>query len=115
MEIDRDLLVVIKAAEFTGGEMDLGEKLMGLFLKVLSDSERLPARIIFLGSGIFLTTEGTPLLDRLKALEEHGTEIVSCITCLSYYGRRDRLAVGREGDMRNTVDSMLGFSKVLVL
>jgi hypothetical protein len=115
MEIDRDLVFVVKGTEMVPGEPDLGERLTELFLGVLADSPRGPARIIFLGTGIFLTTEGTPYLDRLRALEERGVELVSCSTCLAYYDRKEKLVAGRAGNMKDTVESLLGFGKVVTI
>jgi hypothetical protein len=45
--------------------------------------------------------------------EELGSEILSCGTCLDYYERRDKLAVGVPTNMRATVDAMLSYDKVL--
>jgi len=83
------------------------------FLNVLLESGELPARIISMNSGVFLTTEGSPVLGILKRYEEQGTEILSCGTCLEYYGRSDRLCVGRATNMKETVNALLNFKKVL--
>lgn len=113
MTLNKDLLVVIDSSGLGDGEPDLGEKLMKAFLKVLLESAELPARILCMNSGIFLTTEGSPVLDILKRYEAQGTEVLSCGTCLDYYGRSDRLRVGRPTNMRETVDALLAFKKVL--
>lgn len=113
MTLNKDLLLVIDSSGLGDGEPDLGEKLMKAFLKVLLESAELPARIICMNSGIFLTTEGSPVLDTLMRYEQHGTEILSCGTCLEYYGRSDRLKLGRPTNMRETVDALLGFKKIL--
>jgi selenium metabolism protein YedF len=113
MTLNEDLLLVIDSSGLGEGEPDLGEKLMRAFLNVLFESGDLPARIICMNSGIFLATEGSPVLDTLKGYEEQGTEILSCGTCLNYYGRSDKLRVGRPTNMKETVDGLLGFKKVL--
>jgi hypothetical protein len=115
MAIDKDWLLVLTGSEIGQGEMDLGAKLTELFFKVLPASDALPARILFLNTAIFLTTEGSPILDELRALEEAGTEIVSCITCLTYFDRMERVAVGERGDMKNTVASIGAFRKVVTI
>lgn len=115
MTPDPDLLFVITSHGLGDGEPDLGEKLMNSFLKVLGDSERLPAKMLFLNSGIFLTTEGSPHLEILMRFAETGVEIASCGTCLDYFGRREKLAVGAVGDMKDTVESMLSFKVVRTL
>jgi selenium metabolism protein YedF len=113
MPLQDDLLVVIDSSGLGDGEPDLGEKLMKAFLNVLLESGERPARIIRMNSGVFLTTEGSPVLDILKRYEEEGTEILSCGTCLEYYGRTDRLCVGRPTNMKETVDALLNFRRVL--
>ena len=113
MALNRDLLLVVDSSGLGDGEPDLGARLMKAFLNVLLESGDLPARIICMNSGIFLATEGSPVLDTLKGYEEQGTEILSCGTCLDYYGRSDKLAVGEPTNMRATVEALLRFDKVL--
>ncbi len=113
MTPNKDLLLVIDSCGLGDGEPDLGEKLMKAFLSVLLESGDLPARILCMNSGVFLTTEGSPVLDIMKRYEEQGTDIISCGTCLDYYGRSDKLGVGRPTNMRETVHALLSFKKVL--
>jgi selenium metabolism protein YedF len=113
MAVDKDLLLVIRSSGLGDGEPDLGEKLMKGFLATLLESGTLPARMTFMTTGIFLTTQGSPVLDILKTLEGQGTEILSCLTCLTYYGRQDKIAVGRATTMKETVASLLSFKKIL--
>jgi selenium metabolism protein YedF len=113
MALNKDLLLVIDSSGLGDGEPDLGERLMKGFLSVLLESGDVPARIICMNSGIFLTTEGSSVLDILKGYEEEGTEILSCGTCLDYYARSDKLRAGRPTNMKETVDALLGFERVL--
>ena len=113
MTLNKDLLLVIDSSGLGDGEPDLGEKLMKAFLNVLLESGDLPARVICMNSGVFLTTEGSPVLDIMKRYEEQGTEILSCGTCLDYYGRSGKLGVGRPTNMKDTVHALRSFKKVL--
>ncbi len=113
MVVDKDFLLVITSSEIGEGEADLGANLTDLLFKVFSGSEKRPARIIFLNSGIFLSTEGSPIVEKLKTLERGGTEIVSCTTCLNYFDRMEKVMVGRPGDMKDTVDALLYYKKVI--
>ena len=113
MDLNEDFLLVLDSSGLGEGEPDLGERLMKAFLNVLLESDELPARIICMNSGIFLTTEGSPVLDILKQYEEKGAEILSCGTCLDYYGRSDKLEVGRPTNMKETVDALLSFKKIV--
>ncbi len=113
MTVDKDLLLILKSNGIGDGEPDLGEALMGSFLCMLLESGRLPARILCLNSGIFLATEGSPAKEQLDRFAENGTEVSSCGTCLDYYGRREKLIVGTVGNMRDTVQAMLTYGRVL--
>jgi len=115
MTIDKNLLVVFTGSEIGQGAADLGEKLTGLMLGRFAAENTRPAKMIFLNSAVFLTTEGTAHADVLRTLEEGGTEIVSCITCLTYHDRMEKVVVGTRGDMKGTVEDLLGFSKVVTL
>lgn len=110
---DDGLLLLIESAGLGDGEPDLGEKLMKAFLSQLLELGSVPAKAIFMSSGIFLTTEGSPVAEQIRALEVAGCEISSCGTCLDYYDRRDKLLVGQPGNMRDTVRAMLDATKVL--
>ncbi len=113
MAVNSDLLLVLESSGLGDGEPDLGEKLIKAFLKVLLESGDLPAKIICLNSGIFLTTAGSTVLDILKGFSKQGTEILSCGTCLDYYGRQERLEVGQVTNMKDTVIALLTFKKIL--
>ncbi len=113
MALNKDFLLVLDSSGLGEGEPDLGERLMKAFLNVLLESDELPARIICMNSGVFLTTEGSPVLGILKQYEEGGAEILSCGTCLDYYGRSGKLEVGRPTNMRETVDALLSFKKTV--
>jgi selenium metabolism protein YedF len=110
---DGDLLLILGSAGLGEGEPDLGETLMKAFLSMLFESAKLPARIICMNSGVFLTTEGSPVLDLLAKFEVEGCEILSCGTCLEYFGRTEALRIGKPTTMRDTVASMLSFARVL--
>ena len=110
---NEELLLVLKSTCIGDCDNDLGKKLMSAFLKTLLDSEVIPARIICLNSAIFLTTEGTPVNDQMKSFEDAGTEILSCISCLEFFEKQDKLIVGQATTMKDTIDSLMSFEKVL--
>jgi hypothetical protein len=51
--------------------------------------------------------------ETLEKYEQQGSEVLSCQTCLAYFKREDKLVVGKSTNMKETVDSMLTFKKVL--
>lgn len=113
MTRDEDLLLLVKSAGIGDGEPDLGEKLMVSFFRMLVESGRAPARAIFMNSGVFLTTRGSPVLEALRTLAAAGTEIVSCGTCLDYYKRADKLEIGAPSTMKETVAALLRYPRVV--
>jgi len=115
MRVDPDLLLVLKSSEIGTAEPDLGERLMSGFLKTLVETGTAPARIVCLNSAIFLTTEGTPVLDQFRTFAAAGTEIFSCSTCLEYYKRSDKIVVGQASNMKETVAALLRFPRVISL
>ena len=113
MSVDQDFMVVLKSHRFGEGEPELGERLLKIFLSVLLESGQLPAKIVCLNTGVFLTTRESPVLELLKRFEAEGVQIFSCGTCLEYFQAKDQLKVGQAGNMRDTVRSMLSCSKIL--
>jgi selenium metabolism protein YedF len=115
MNIKKDLLLLIKSSQFGEGEPDLGEKLLKSFLSMFIENDQLPARAIFMNSGVYLTTQDSPVQDILQIFQDSGTEILSCATCLSYYQREDKLIFGKPTNMKDTVKSLLGFGEVITV
>lgn len=113
MPVDEKLLVVVRSDMMGDGEPDLGHKLMQSFLGQLQESGHLPAKMLFMNSGVFLTTKGSPALDTLRSMETRGTVIKSCGTCLAYYDRADQLMVGQAGNMKETVSDLLSYEKII--
>jgi selenium metabolism protein YedF len=95
------------------GDERLGEILMKAFLNTLWDNEPKPAKMIFINSGVRLTTEGSEVMDTLKLLEKDGVQIFSCGTCLEYYKLKDDLRVGQVTNIYETVHSLMAASKVI--
>jgi selenium metabolism protein YedF len=115
MALEKDFMLLLKSKGMGDAEPELRDKLMKLFLNTLYESGAIPGKIVFSANGVFLTTEGSPVLDILKKYEEAGTEILSCGTCLEYYDRKDKIVVGKVTSMKDTVNTMLTIGKVMVM
>ena len=76
------------------GNDELGAALMKGFIYAVSQLEELPKTMLFYNGGVKLTTEGSASLEDLKSLQAQGVEILSCGTCLDFYGLKDKLRVG---------------------
>ena len=98
--------VLIKSCFLGVGDEALGNTLMKAFIFTLTQSKPLPKKVMFLNSGVKLTTENEETVKNLQVLENEGTEIVSCGTCLDFYNLKDKLKVGSVGNMYDIVDSL---------
>lgn len=108
-----DTVVAIASRGMGHGSDELGEKLMKGFLYALSQQEELPSAIIFYNGGAYNTCEGSPSVEDLKNMEAQGVEILTCGTCLDYYGLKDKLAVGNVTNMYDIVDHLMKAGKVI--
>jgi hypothetical protein len=111
--VDQNLLLMLKSSGIGDCEPDLGEKLLRMYLDALYNSGTYPAKVICLGSGIFLTTGGSDGAGPLERFQAHETEILSCSTCLNYYKREDRLVIGKTTNMKAAVAAMLDHARIL--
>lgn len=110
-----DLTIMIRSNLFGEGDAELGQVLMKSFLFSLNELDTGIKYLIFMNSGIFLTIEGSPVLDNLKALEEKGVEILSCGTCLDFYQAKDKLAVGSVTNMYTALELLTTAARSITL
>ena len=100
--------VVVVAADHMGeGEGELGKNLLKAFLYALSQQESLPKTILFYNGGASLTCQGSLSLEDLKSMVERGVEILTCGTCLNFYGLTEKLAVGGVTNMYDIVEKQM--------
>ena len=95
------------------GEPELGRKLLGIFLETLAQSDLKIDVIGCTNSGIFLTTEESPIIESLKILEGKGAKIATCSTCLDHLNRRDKLLIGQVGTMDQTIQIMARADRII--
>ena len=114
-EANKSYLVVFGKDRVGEGDNDLGLVLAGSLLNTIKEYDVLPAKIIFLNSGINLVLKGAPALVHLIELEKRGVDLITCSTCLNYFEKADQLAVGRVTNMYEILDSLLKAGKVVNL
>ena len=95
------------------GNDELGATLMKGFIYAVSQLEELPKTMLFYNGGAKLTTEGSASLEDLKSLQAQGVEILTCGTCLNFYGLSDKLAVGEVTNMYAIVEKLNGASHIV--
>ena len=108
-----DTVVVIASDKMGEGAEELGMTLLKAFMFSLTQQDKLPKTILFYNGGAHLTCEGSPMLEDLKALEAEGVEILTCGTCLNFYGLTEKLAVGGVTNMYVIAEKMLNAGNVV--
>lgn len=111
-EIDNTVVVI--ASDLMGsGNAELGKVLLKGFVFAVTQLETLPKAMIFYNGGATLTAEGSDSIEDLRTLETQGVEILTCGTCLNYYGLTDKLQVGSVTNMYSIVEKMAEATKVI--
>ncbi|MDR1900188.1 MAG: sulfurtransferase-like selenium metabolism protein YedF [Treponema sp.] len=112
---DQGLVVAIGQNTMGAGSDELGAILVKGFIYALTELDSPPETLLFFNSGVRLSTEGSNALGDLKKLEEKGTVIASCGTCLDFYQLKDKLAVGSVTNMYAIASAMAGAAKLINL
>ena len=99
-------IVVLRSGKMGEGNDELGAVLMKGFIYALTELDNLPETILLYNGGASLSCEGSDSLEDLKTLEAQGVEIMTCGTCLNYYGLSDKLAVGTVTNMYAIAEKM---------
>lgn len=106
-------VVAVTSDAMGHGSDELGKNLMKGFLYALSQLEELPKTILFYNGGARLTTEGSLSLEDLKSMEAQGVQVMTCGTCLNYYGLTEKLAVGSVTNMYSIVETLAKADKII--
>ena len=92
-------IVVVSSDRMGSGNDELGAVLMKSFFFAETQLDTLPDKILFYNGGAKLTVEGSDCLEDIRILEKEGVEILTCGTCLDFYGLKEKLAVGAVTNM----------------
>ena len=106
-------VVAVSSDRMGSGNDELGKVLIKGFIFAVTQLDTLPKTMLFYNGGATLTTEGSDSLEDLKSLEAQGVEIMTCGTCLDYYGLKDKLAVGSVTNMYSIVETMANAGKII--
>ena len=102
----KGMVVVLSANVMGTGDEKLGKALMKAFVFAVTKQDFLPETIVCYNTGAYLTCEGADTLEDMKSLEAEGVTILTCGTCLDFYGIKDKLAVGSVTNMYEIVEKM---------
>ncbi len=115
-ESPKDKTVYLFKSKTLGeGSEELGSILMRGFIFTIKETNPLPTKMLFMNGAVYLTTEGSPVLEELQELEKLGVEIYSCGTCLDYFQLKDKLQVGNITNMYDTVENVVGAAKCITI
>jgi len=110
-----DTVFLITSDRLGDGPDELGHLLMKNLIFTLLESRNMPTHMLFLNSGVRLTTEGSDVLEALDKLAGMGVEILSCGLCLDFLEIKDKLCSGSTTNMLTTVETILSTTKVIRL
>ena len=110
---DENILIAIDSDTMGRGNDELGRLLMKGFIYAVRQQEKLPRAILFYNGGAKLSVEGSESLEDLKWLTENGVEIITCGTCLNFYGLTEKLGVGIITNMYSIVETLMKADKVI--
>ena len=108
-----ELVVAIDTDAMGRGSEELGRTLMKGFVFAVSQLPQLPKTILLYNGGAKLSVDGSDSLEDLKNMEAQGVEILTCGTCLNFYGLSEQLAVGSVTNMYSIVEKLAGAGKVI--
>jgi selenium metabolism protein YedF len=108
-------LILLTSDRLGDGPEELGRLLMKNFIHTLLETSELPTRMLFLNTAVFLTCEGSDVLEALEKLHGMGVEIFSCGLCLDFFKLREKLCAGSITNMLVTVESLLTAGQVIKL
>ena len=109
----KGMLVVLSANTMGAGDPKLGTSLMKAFVFALTKQDQLPDTILCYNTGAYLTCEGADTLEDLKLLESEGVTVLTCGTCLDFYGLKEKLAVGGATNMYDIVERMENAAQII--
>lgn len=97
------------------GSEELGASLMTMFFYTLAESNDPPRYILFMNSGVKLTVENDQVVEHLQTLQEKGSEILVCGTCLKFFDLEGKQKIGTVSNMYDISERMHMADKVITL
>jgi intracellular sulfur oxidation DsrE/DsrF family protein len=110
-----DTVILITNNGMGNGPQELQLTLLGKYLELLALQSDLPAALCFYTEGVRLVTEGSPVIEKLRMLEEKGVRLIVCSTCLNYFGLMDKVKIGIVGGMGDILSAQWQAGKVITL
>ncbi len=117
-KLDKDTvpekIFLVVSSDVLGKEEELGRILIRSFFESMRATGDHPHIIFFVNAGVKLTTLNEEVIPILGELENKGVEMLSCLTCLKYYGLESQLKVGIPGSMIQPVAAMKKYKVIWI-
>ncbi len=109
-------IVVLIMTDIMGqGDTELGRKLMANYIKTLAEMRPDLWQLIFVNTGVRLTTTGSPVIPELKQYQESGITVLACGTCLDHLNLLGEKQVGETTNMLDIVTATQLADKVITI
>ncbi|MEF9959123.1 MAG: sulfurtransferase-like selenium metabolism protein YedF [Niameybacter sp.] len=109
----REMVVVLSSDKMGEGVAELGQLLLKGFIYALTQIDPLPTQIIMYNSGAKLAVASSEVVQDLQYLEQSGVKVMTCGTCLDYYGIADQLEVGTVTNMYDIAEALAHSGKII--
>jgi selenium metabolism protein YedF len=109
----KEKIVLYITSDKIGDDVELGKILLKGFIGNIKNMDVLPSTIIFVNTGVYVTTMDEESIEELKNLED--IEILSCGTCLTYFKIEKELKVGDITDAHLVMTRLFEADKVIRL
>ncbi len=108
-----DYVVCIKSELMGEGDPELGKLLMETFVDNLKLQEKLPTHVVMYNGGVKLAMKQSQACSSLSELEQLGTRIMLCGTCIDHYGLQYDIGVGMISNMVVITETLASAGHVL--
>lgn len=106
-------LLLIVTSDIIGKDERLGRILMKAFFETLLATSQLPDMMFLMNKAVNFSTIDEEFLEILKAIENKGTEIFTCGTCLKFFDLENKLQIGYRGTTSHFVEGLFEFEKTV--
>jgi len=114
-EINSKIAVIVNRNGMGESSPELTHALIKNYFTLLKSENHIPSYICFYADGVKFACEGSHILKELKVLEEAGTKIILCKTCLIFNKLLDKTRIGIVGTMLDIIDVQHNSTKVITL
>lgn len=111
-EDSSEYIVVISSDHMGTGDEAFSKNLLEGFVYALTEQDVAPKYVVFYNMGVTLPSINEKVIGDLKALEERGTQVLSCGLCLGQYDLKEKLQVGEITNMYRICELMIQYKVV---